>query len=208
MIRYKMRLTPFPLLELADISPCSLLQRLYVEVYRCFTDHLRKWKWRVSLHLVSLIKNLMDEICNTASSLFYAFSRASLELVSPRSPQEPKRNCALQLREPSDLWFDCLEIDLSPRIQEFMSRICDLTFPGWSNKQPVFEPFQWINPFPIDHPTSLKTLRVLQYYRSRFVWCKNKQIAIITGNQYLQIRTKRSYFWWWFSESAIGRTYI
>ena len=42
MIRYKMRLTPFPLLELAGVSPCSFLQRLYVEVYRCFTDHLRK----------------------------------------------------------------------------------------------------------------------------------------------------------------------
>ena len=122
----------------------------------------------------------MDSICNTASSLFLCLLSVSLELVSPGNPQDQQRSCALEHRDSSDLWFDCLEINFSSFIQEFMSRICDLTFPGWSNKQAASLWSPLITRFPIDHPTSLKTLRVLQYYSSRCVWCKISKQPLFT----------------------------
>ena len=122
----------------------------------------------------------MDDICNTASSLFLCLLSVSLELVSPGNPQDQQRSCALEHRDSSDLWFDCLEINFSSFIQEFMSRICDLTFPGWSNKQAASLWSPLITRFPIDHPTSLKTLRVLQYYSSRCVWCKISKQPLFT----------------------------
>ena len=175
MIRYKMRLTPFPLLELAGVSPCSLLQCLYVEVYRCSPTTWESEGDGFPSIWSLFIKNLMDSICNTASSLFLCLLSVSLELVSPGNPQDQQRSCALEHRDSSDLWFDCLEINFSSVIQEFMSRICDFTFPGWSNKQAAG---LWASP--IDHPTSLKTLRVLQYYSSRCVWCKISKQPLFT----------------------------